>query len=76
MDVSGWANYVGEFSDAKLHGFGASFNLVNGEVCIGEYENDLRMKGKLSKLKPGGTRTELKFERIDGKLVGSPLQQQ
>ena len=61
VDISGWAEYYGEFKDRKKHGKGAAYNKEDGSVFIGEYDNHQRKSGFVSRLKEDNTRAMYSF---------------
>ena len=45
QDVSGWAEYVGEWKQGVPNGQGNSYDNDDGQVNIGEYENSELIQG-------------------------------
>ena len=69
VDIGGWANQVGERYDGNIHGKGSSYNGLNGEVYIGEFDSGHRIKGIVSNLQQDNTRKILNLIKKDGMLI-------
>ena len=67
QDVSGWAEYVGEVRETRWQGQGASYNNDNGQVEVGEYEDDRMKEGQTSTMNKDDTRGLYKKRTVDGK---------
>lgn len=69
QDISGWANYIGEWKEGKPKGQGTCYCKNGGVVQIGEWENNLLMEGQESYLKEDNSRNLYNLRRVNGKLV-------
>ena len=55
VDVSGKLVYIGYTSNKTAEGFGRGFKIPNGGIFTGEWDKNLKVRGKLSEIQPDGS---------------------